>query len=66
MTSQSILTRESDGKQFKVAFLSHWSDIVAVDGSGETDSVKWYGGDSTGEFYVSDSKGHGYVQRKEG
>lgn len=65
MYSTSIIVRESDKKRFKVTFLSHWSDIEAVDGSGETDSVKWYGGDKRGELYVSANKGHSYVWKKE-
>jgi len=57
MTSTSILTRTTDGKKFRVAVLSHWSDIVSEDG--ETDSVKWYGGNKRALF-VSASKGFSY------
>ena len=57
MLSNSILRRDVDGKLFKVVFLSHWSDITAMDGSGDADSVKCYGPD----LYVSANKGHGYV-----
>lgn len=58
MKSTSTVVRKQDGKIFRVACLSHWSDIVADDG--ETDSVKWYGGNSQHEFYVSANKGFGY------
>lgn len=57
MRTGSLLVRESDKKEFKVTFLSHWSDIVALDG--ETDSVKWYG-----PGYVSASKGHTYREKE--
>ena len=62
MTSQSILVRRTDGKQFRVKWLAHWSDIVADDG--EEDSVKWYGGDATCALFVSASKGHTYEVRQ--
>lgn len=41
MRSDSTLVRDSDGKEFRVTWLGHWSDIQAADG--EKDSVKWYG-----------------------
>jgi hypothetical protein len=49
-------TRTSDKKVFKVTFYSHWSTIQADDG--ETDAVKWFGGDD----YVSASQGHTYTK----
>jgi len=53
--------RTSDKKEFRVVVHSHWSDIEACDGSGETDHVKWSGeGLNEPEHYVSHSKGHGY------
>jgi len=60
LKARYIYTRRSDGKVFRLTFLSHWSDIQSDDG--ETDSVKWYGNDSQGELYVSASKGHTYVK----
>ncbi len=54
-------TRKSDGKVFRCTRNAHWSDIRSEDG--ETDSVKWYGNDSSGELYVSDNKGHDYVKQ---
>lgn len=59
MLSRSILIREEDGKEFRVTFLSHWSDIEADDG--ETDSVKMYGPDQ----YVSANKGFSYRIKQE-
>lgn len=55
MTSDSILIRKTDGKKFKVTFLSHWSDIQSEDG--ETDYVKW----GFDDIYVSNSKGFSYI-----
>lgn len=59
MYSDSIIIRRSDKKEFKVTFLSHWSDIESVDGS-EKDCVKWYGNGPEGELYVSARAGHSY------
>ena len=56
MDSNSILTRKSDKKQFHFTYLAHWSDIRADDG--ETDSVKWLGGNE----FVSADKGHVYQE----
>jgi hypothetical protein len=58
LQGQKIL-RKSDQKIFTVIDVAHWSDIRANDG--ETDSVKWYGGSSDIEHYVSQNKGHDYV-----
>jgi len=64
MLSSSILVRESDKKEFRITLHGHWSDIVACDGSGEVDRVKWTwgsGGPKDPEHYVSNRKGHGYI-----
>jgi len=57
MRSNSVLVRESDGKEFRVSFLSHWSLISSDDG--ESDSVKWYG-----PGYVG-FKGNTYVLKQQ-
>lgn len=54
MTIDSILIRQSDKKEFRVKYLSHWSSIISEDG--ETDTVKILGG----REYVSAYKGFGY------
>ncbi len=57
MRSTDTLVRSHDGKEFKIKFHSHWSDIVAEDG--EEDCVKWYG-----PGYVSNSKGFSYTVKE--
>ena len=64
MLSSSIITRQCDGKRFKVVNLSHWSDIESLDGT-ETDYVKWYGGGKDGDYYVSHNKGFSYLWAKD-
>lgn len=61
MKNDSILSRVSDQKKFKVTFLAHWSHISSEDGS-EDDTVKWYGIDSDGnEMLVGAVSGHSYL-----
>lgn len=52
-----------DGKIFVVTLTGHWSEIQSTDGEtdGETDSVKWYGGNN----WVSRVKGHKYILQQE-
>lgn len=60
MYYDSIVVRKSDKKEFKVTFLSHWSDVESLDGL-EKDSIKWYGNSSEGELYISANKGYSYI-----
>ena len=59
MTSDSILIRLSDKKEFSVKYLSHWTSIISEDG--ETDTVKCL---SIHE-YVSMYKGFSYLLKEE-
>lgn len=52
-------TRTSDKKVFKVTLHGHWICILAEDG--ETDTIKWFGGDND---YVSASQGHTYTKSR--
>lgn len=63
MKEGSVLKRRKDGKAFTVFWPGHWSSIKSEDG--QTDSVKWYGGDGSSEFYVSASSGEVYVRDTE-
>lgn len=64
MFSDDTLVRRTDNKKFKVIFISHWSDIVAEDGS-ERDNVKWYGNDTAGSLYIGNRTGFLYHIAKE-
>jgi hypothetical protein len=58
MREGAVLERRSDGVEFKVISVGHWSSICSE--SGETDSVKWFGMDGERAAYVSASKGFTY------
>lgn len=64
MNHKSTLTRKSDGKKFKVTFLSFWSDIESDDG--EKDTIKWLWGGCGNDIteYISCKKGNTYILDK--
>lgn len=55
MTGDTVV-RKGDGKEFKVTWLGHWSDVEAADG--EKQSIKFYGpgwvGVNGGHFDIKD------------
>ncbi len=66
MHSNSYLKR-TDGKIFRVQFLSHWSEIVEIEPkenvAPETDLVKWCWVDKDGQGeYISNQKGFKYTE----